>query len=97
MNPGHPSSRPRPIHCSSGAFGYLNHYLWWRVARWLRKRHGRLSWKELQRKVFTDRYRIVAGGIESIQTLHRAPTLAGIQHLDILVRNSIIPSGMNLW
>lgn len=44
---------------SSAAFGYLNHYLWWRVAHWLRKRHGRLSWKRLQRKVFTDGYRIV--------------------------------------
>ncbi|GAB3976400.1 group II intron reverse transcriptase/maturase [Actinoallomurus acanthiterrae] len=49
---------------SSGTFGYLNHYLWWRVARWLRKRHGRLSWKQIRRKVFTDGYRIVAEGIE---------------------------------
>jgi RNA-directed DNA polymerase len=51
---------------SSGTFGYLNHYTWWRVARWLRKRHGRLSWRTLQRKVFTDGYRIVADGMELI-------------------------------
>jgi RNA-directed DNA polymerase len=49
---------------SSGTFGYLNHYMWWRVARWLRKRHGRLSWRTLQRRVFTDGYRIVADGME---------------------------------
>ena len=60
---------------SSGTFGYLNHYTWWRVARWIRKRHARLSWKELRRKVFTDGYRIVADGIElfnpaTVATVH---------------------------
>jgi RNA-directed DNA polymerase len=60
---------------SSGTFGYLNHYTWWRVARWLRKRHARLSWRELRRKVFTDGYRIVAEGIElfnpaTVTTVH---------------------------
>jgi RNA-directed DNA polymerase len=61
--------------CSSATFGYLNHYTWWRVARWIRKRHARLSWRELQRKVFTDGYRIVADGIElfnpaTVATVH---------------------------
>jgi RNA-directed DNA polymerase len=60
---------------SSATFGYLNHYLWWRAARWLRKRHGRLSWSQLRRKVFTDGYRIVADGTElfnpaSVATVH---------------------------
>jgi RNA-directed DNA polymerase len=59
----------------SGTFGYLNHDTWWRVARWIRNRHARLSWKELRRKVFTDRYRIVADGIElfnpaTVATVH---------------------------
>jgi RNA-directed DNA polymerase len=61
---------------SSGTFGYLNHVLWWRVARWIRKRHGRLSWTRLRRKVFVDGYRIVADGIElfnpaSVATIHQ--------------------------
>jgi len=61
--------------CSSATFGYLNHYTWWRVARWIRKRHARLSWRELQRKVFLDGYRIVADGIElfnpaTVATVH---------------------------
>ena len=60
---------------SSATFGYLNHYLWWRTGRWLRKRHSRLSWSQLRRKVFTDGYRIVADGIElfnpaSVATVH---------------------------
>jgi RNA-directed DNA polymerase len=60
---------------SSATFGYLTHYLWWRVARWLRKQHRRLSWSQLRPKVFTDGYRIVADGIElfnpaSVATVH---------------------------
>jgi RNA-directed DNA polymerase len=31
-------------HAASGrCFGYLSHYLWWRVIRWLRKKHPRLT------------------------------------------------------
>ena len=61
---------------SSATFGYLNHYMWWRAARWLRKRHGRLSWNQLRRKVLTDGYRIVADGIElfnpaNVATVHK--------------------------
>ncbi len=61
---------------SSATFGYLNHYLWWRAARWLRKRHSRLSWNQLRRRVFTDGYRIVVDGIElfnpaSVATVHK--------------------------
>jgi RNA-directed DNA polymerase len=61
---------------SSATFGYLSHYLWWRVARWVRKRHGRLSWSQLRRKVFTHGYRIAADGIElfnpaSVATVHQ--------------------------
>jgi RNA-directed DNA polymerase len=59
---------------SSGTFGYLNHYTWWRVARWIRKRHARLSWRDLRRRV-TDRYRIAASAIElfnpaAVATVH---------------------------
>lgn len=61
---------------SSATFGYLNHYMWWRAARWLRKRHGRLPWNQLRRKVLTDEYRIVADGIElfnpaNVATVHK--------------------------
>ena len=38
-------------HAASGrCFAYLSHYLWWRVIRWLRKKHPRLTWKQIKRR-----------------------------------------------
>ena len=34
------------------AFGYLGNYAWWRVMRWLRKKHPRKTWKGLRRRSF---------------------------------------------
>ena len=31
-------------------FDYLGYYAWWRVERWLRKKHPRLSWKQITRR-----------------------------------------------
>jgi RNA-directed DNA polymerase len=31
-------------------FDYLGYYAWWRVGRWLRKKHPRLTWKQIQRR-----------------------------------------------
>jgi RNA-directed DNA polymerase len=33
-------------------FCYLGNYAWWRVMRWLRKKHPRMTWKELRRRYF---------------------------------------------
>jgi len=33
---------------ASRTFSYLGHYVWWRVARWLRKKHRGRSWKWLK-------------------------------------------------
>ena len=35
---------------SKRCFAYLSYYLWWRVIRWLRKKHPRLTWKQLRRR-----------------------------------------------
>lgn len=35
---------------SKRTFAYLDYFSWWRVARWLRKKHKRLSWKRLRRR-----------------------------------------------
>jgi len=31
-------------------FDYLGYYAWWRVGRWLRKKHPRLAWKQIARR-----------------------------------------------
>jgi RNA-directed DNA polymerase len=31
-------------------FSYLSHYTWHKVTRWLRKRHHRITWKQLRRR-----------------------------------------------
>lgn len=35
---------------SKRTFAYLGHYSWWRVARWLWKKHKYPSWKQLRRR-----------------------------------------------
>ena len=35
---------------SKRCFAYLSYYLWWRVVRWLRKKHPRLTWKQIKRR-----------------------------------------------
>jgi RNA-directed DNA polymerase len=31
-------------------FDYLGYYAWWRVGRWLRKKHPRMTWKQITRR-----------------------------------------------
>jgi RNA-directed DNA polymerase len=31
-------------------FAYLGYYAWWRVIRWLRKKHPKMTWKQLKRR-----------------------------------------------
>jgi hypothetical protein len=35
---------------SSRRFAYLSHFLWWRTIRWLRRKHSRLTWKQIRRR-----------------------------------------------
>jgi RNA-directed DNA polymerase len=35
---------------SSRTFGYLDHFTWWRIVGWLRKRHAGLNWGTLRRR-----------------------------------------------
>jgi RNA-directed DNA polymerase len=35
---------------SKRCFAYLSYYLWWRVMRWLRKKHPRMTWKQIRRR-----------------------------------------------
>jgi RNA-directed DNA polymerase len=44
-------------------FGYLDYYVWWRVGRWLRKKHPRLTWKQINRRYLNDGYTYQDGGV----------------------------------
>ena len=37
---------------AKSTFSYLGYYTWWRVGRWLRKKHPQLTWKQLKRRYF---------------------------------------------
>ncbi len=39
---------------SKRTFSYLDHFSWWRVARWLWKKHKHPSWKRLRRRELRD-------------------------------------------
>jgi RNA-directed DNA polymerase len=40
---------------SKATFGYVDAFVWRRVAEWLRKRHPRMTWKEMYRRFLTGR------------------------------------------
>ena len=42
---------------------YLDYYVWWRVGRWLRKKHPRLTWKQINRRYLNDDYTFQDGGV----------------------------------
>ena len=48
---------------SSQTFGYLDHFAWWRVVGWLRKRHHGLNWGTLSRRHLPG-WQIRGGGVE---------------------------------
>jgi RNA-directed DNA polymerase len=35
---------------SSYTFHYLSHFTWWRVIRWIKRKHPRITWRELRRR-----------------------------------------------
>ncbi len=52
--------------CSSDAFGVLNHHLWWRTWRWLRKKHH--APEEGSSAIATDRPMVAAEGIRLVRS-----------------------------
>ena len=48
---------------SSRTFGYVDHFAWWRIVGWLRKRHDGLNWGTLRRR-HLPKWEIRDGGIE---------------------------------
>jgi RNA-directed DNA polymerase len=42
--------RPLQVRCSSATLGYLRHYLWHQVIRWIGRKHRRTPWRQLRRR-----------------------------------------------
>ncbi len=49
---------------SKRTFSYVGDYVWHRLARWIRKRHGGMSWTKIRRRVMAEGWAIAAGGVE---------------------------------
>ncbi|HEY5477597.1 MAG TPA: group II intron reverse transcriptase/maturase [Tepidiformaceae bacterium] len=56
---------------SKRTFGYLDHFTWWRVVRWLRKKHKRPSWKRMKRRELRN-WKIGEAGVQLFRP-HRVP------------------------
>lgn len=48
---------------SKRTFGYVDHYTWWKIVIWIRKRHVGLNWGTIRRR-FLPRWEISADGID---------------------------------
>lgn len=42
-------------------FGYLDHFTWWRIVGWIRKRHSGLNWRQLRSRLLPN-WQINGGG-----------------------------------
>jgi RNA-directed DNA polymerase len=42
---------------------YLDYYAWWRVGRWLRKKHPRMTWKQINRRYLNEDYTFEERGL----------------------------------
>lgn len=62
--------------CAKRTFSYLGHYAWWRVARWLYKKHHRRGWKWLKR-----RYRLGGQPQEAGEVLYHPGKMPVIRYL----------------
>ena len=49
-------------------FAYVDHFVWWRVIRWLRKKHPKRTWKYLRTRYCGGRWTLQMGRL----TLFRA-------------------------
>jgi RNA-directed DNA polymerase len=69
---------------SSATFGYLDHFTWWRVVRWLRHKHPRANWGYLRR-----RYLLGSGPTDGGVTMFRPMTVGTTRYR---YRGARIPS-----
>jgi RNA-directed DNA polymerase len=49
---------------SKRTLAYVDHFAWWRVFRWLRKKHPKRTWKYLKGRYCGGRWTLQEGGVE---------------------------------
>lgn len=54
---------------SKRTFGYVDHFTWWRIIRWFRKKHPTRTWRYLQKRYSVDGWKIQDDGIELFRTV----------------------------
>jgi len=52
---------------SKRTFNYLGHFTWWRVYRWLRKKHRRRSWRYLKKRYCLGGWLFQESGVQLFQ------------------------------
>ena len=58
---------------SKSVFGYLDHFAWWRIVGWLRKRHMGLNWGTISRR-YLPGWEIRDGRVEMFRPRAQAVT-----------------------
>jgi RNA-directed DNA polymerase len=53
---------------SKATFHYLNHYTWFRVVGWLRRKHLRANWQFLRRRYFSNGWQLGQDGVKLFDT-----------------------------
>ncbi len=49
---------------SKRTFGYVDHFTWWRIVRWLRRKHPKRTWRYLQKRYCADGWKFQDGNVE---------------------------------
>lgn len=49
---------------SKRTLGYVDHFTWWRIVRWLRRKHPTRTWRYLQSRYSRDRWKLPDEGVE---------------------------------
>lgn len=78
LNPAHRGWVNYYRHAAANrTFSHPDHYVWWRVERWLRNKHPQMNWKQINRRYLNDDHTYQNGGITLYKPAARALRATG--------------------